>query len=61
MATPNTPFTTPGEPYGNDDGVLSTRKLDTICLFDVDGTITMPRQVIKNKSFVRKMKYLSCS
>jgi len=49
MTTPNTPFTTPGEPYGNDDdGLLSTRKLDTICLFDVDGTITMPRQVITN-------------
>jgi hypothetical protein len=45
MATPNTPFTTPGEPSGGDDGLLATRKLDTICLFDVDGTITMARQV----------------
>ncbi len=50
MATPNTPFTTPGEPFGNDDGLLEKRKLDTICLFDVDGTITMPRQVIKKKN-----------
>ena len=45
MTTPNTPFTTPGEPLGNDDGMIS-RKLDTICLFDVDGTITLPRQSI---------------
>ena len=50
MATSNTPFTTPGEPTGNDDCLLVTRKLDTICLFDVDGTITMPRQVITNKN-----------
>ncbi|CAF1259780.1 unnamed protein product [Adineta ricciae] len=45
MATPNTPFTTPGEPLGNDDWMIS-RKLDTICLFDVDGTVTIPRQSI---------------
>ena len=45
MATPNTPFATPGEPLGNDDGMIS-RKLDTICLFDVDGTVTTPRQSI---------------
>ncbi len=41
-----TPFTTPGEPSSNGDGSLDQRKLDTICLFDVDGTITMPRQLI---------------
>ena len=45
MTTPSTPFTTPGEPLNGDNGSLETRKLDTICLFDVDGTITMPRQV----------------
>ncbi len=49
MATPNSPFTTPGEPVGHDDGLLERRKLDTICLFDVDGTITMSRQVIRDK------------
>jgi hypothetical protein len=49
MGTPNTPFTTPSEPSNNDQGLLGNRKLDTICLFDVDGTITMPRQVILNK------------
>jgi hypothetical protein len=38
--------TTPGEPSSNGDGSSNSKKLDTICLFDVDGTITMPRQVI---------------
>jgi hypothetical protein len=46
MATSNTPLTTPAEPFTNGDELLPTRKLDTICLFDVDGTITMARQVI---------------
>ncbi|UJR38563.1 hypothetical protein I4U23_031229 [Adineta vaga] len=46
MTTPTTPFATPGEPFGNDDGVISSRKLDTICLFDVDGTIALARQLI---------------
>ncbi|CAF2619605.1 unnamed protein product [Rotaria sp. Silwood2] len=46
MATLNTPSTTLSDPSRLDDGLLETRKIDTICLFDVDGTITMPRQVI---------------
>jgi hypothetical protein len=59
MATPNTPFTTPGEPSGGDDGLLATRKLDTICLFDVDGTITMARQVFTKIYFSIKIKFCS--
>ncbi len=39
-------MSTPSEPSSNGDGSSNTKKLDTICLFDVDGTITMPRQVI---------------
>ena len=49
MTTPNTPFTTPGDPTGGDD-LLRNQKKDTICLFDVDGTITMPRQVFNERS-----------
>ena len=45
MATPTTPFATPGEPTGANDHPVETRQLDTICLFDVDGTITLARQV----------------
>ncbi len=48
MTTPSTPFTTPADPSAGDETLLATRKLDTICLFDVDGTITMPRQVFTN-------------
>ncbi|CAF0811076.1 unnamed protein product [Rotaria sordida] len=46
MASLSTPSTAPSKPFKSDDGLLETRKLDTICLFDVDGTITMPRQAI---------------
>ncbi|CAF1046212.1 unnamed protein product [Adineta steineri] len=46
MTTPTTPFATPGDPFANDDGVFTGRKLDTICLFDVDGTIALARQLI---------------
>jgi len=45
MATINTSFTTPGETSNNDQELFKNKKFDTICLFDVDGTITMPRQV----------------
>lgn len=58
MTTSNTPFATPGESIGNEDGLFSTRKLDTICLFDVDGTITMPRQVIIYKDLFIKIIFL---
>lgn len=46
MATPTTPFATPGEPTGANDHPVETRQLETICLFDVDGTITLARQLI---------------
>jgi hypothetical protein len=52
-------MTTPSEPLGNDDEVVGTRQLDTICLFDVDGTITMPRQVIRNEDFPIEMIFNS--
>jgi len=45
MATINTSFTTPSETSNNDQELFKNKKFDTICLFDVDGTITMPRQV----------------
>jgi hypothetical protein len=41
-------MTTPADPSAGDETLLATRKLDTICLFDVDDTITIPRQVFTN-------------
>ncbi len=41
-------MSTSSEPSSNGDGSLNTKKLDTICLFDVDDTITIPRQVFTN-------------
>ncbi|CAF0871810.1 unnamed protein product [Rotaria sp. Silwood1] len=58
MATLNTPSTASSEPSKRDDGLLETRKLDTICLFDVDGTITMPRQAITSDmdAYLQKLR-----
>jgi hypothetical protein len=46
--------TTPGELFSNGDGSSNSKKLDTICLFDVDGTIAMSRQVIIAKRVSHK-------
>ncbi|CAF1935410.1 unnamed protein product [Rotaria magnacalcarata] len=49
MATLNSSIQTSSEPSKINDGLLETQKINTICLFDVDGTITMPRQAITSE------------